>query len=393
MFPVQTVSTVKGVTPGVASRSPEGFGDPVEPGGDMLSPALSFFTGRADRLLSDLSLSRQTGPWPRNRVGPVRSPYSGQMPRGRLVAYAGLIALVLINVVLMALLLRPSVPASSTAAESDPAAAEATADDVVEEAPAEPAEVEAPPEPALVQPEPTQRLIAAASETVAWRAVVGFCDAPGTLEHTTDGGVTWSPQPVELGPIGRLKATSATAVFAIGGGVDCEPSFRFSNTSGSTFVTADNELPGSWYLLPGTRDALQAEVHGPRGQVIAPCPTGVVDLAGLDTDRGALLCTDGAVHTTGDGGIGWTQVGAAPGGVAIAPTADGYLVGALREQCDGVTVLAVGNDGAGLEDEDPTCAPVPVGSPGQVALASAGSALWVWSGDGLARSLDGGATW
>jgi len=310
------------------------------------------------------------------------------MSRGKVWAYVGLAALALLNVVLIVLLLRPNAPATASgivpAPEVTTAAAEVPSPEV---APSE--------APALVvlQPEPTQRLLWAVSEREAWRAVVGACDVPGSLERTTDAGVTWAAQPVQVSPIVRLKASSAADVFAIGGGADCAPTFRFSDNSGQTWVTANNELPGSWYLLPASRAALAAEVHGPRGTGPAPCPSGVVDLAGLDTNRAALLCTDGALQTTDDGGASWSQEGATAQALAIAPTADGYLIGAVREACAGLAVLTVGNDGTGLEAEARVCAPVPAPVPGQVALAAAGPNLWVWSGDALVRSGDGGLTW
>lgn len=318
----------------------------------------------------------------------MNAPYPGAVSVGRKWAYAGLAALVLLNVVLVVLLLRPDQRAASAVAVES---AVATPAETAEAVPTEEAPVEEAPPP--LQPVPTERLLAAASDLVAWRAVVGACDIPAALEATTDGGVTWTSQDAGVTPIARLKATSSRNVFAIGGGADCAPSFRFSGTAGQTWSTQDGELAGSWYLLPASRAALTAEVHGPRGQVPAPCPTGVVDLAGLDNNRAALLCTDGALQTTDDGGATWSQVGAAPDALAIAPAADGYVVGALRAPCEGVAVLTVANDGTGLDGAAPVCAPGPAPVPGQVALAASGSTLWVWSGDLVARSTDGGVTW
>lgn len=315
-------------------------------------------------------------------------------------AWAGLGLLVLVNAVLVFLLLNPDLRVGPLGGRDEAAAStletqtpEATAAPE-EAAPAE-VPVEATPDaaPPVLRPVPTQRLLTAASERVAWRAVVGTCDAPGLLEYSTDGGVSWTAQDPDLAPIGRLKATSATTVFAIGGGADCAPTFRFSSVAGAAWTTVNTELPSSWYLLPAARDALQSEVHGPRGQVVAPCPTGVVDLAGLDDNRAALLCVDGSLQSTDDGGASWSQVGSAPDALAIAPAGDRYVVVALRAPCDGVAVLTVGNDGAGLDGAPPACAPVGTPAPGQVAVAASGAVVWVWAGDLLAVSRDGGATW
>lgn len=393
MLPVQTARTVNGA-PGPPSTGSDGLSGPRPP--RFPSATVPLPTGTAGRSASRCGarVPRSVGVGAQRTVTrpPGAGPYPGAMSRGRVWAWAGLAVLVVVNVVLIGMLLLPSdgsqaqdvVPSAvSTSAEVEQPQAEAP---VEEPTPTE----EAPPP---LQPEPTQRLLWAVSEREAWRAAVGACDVPGSLERTTDAGVTWAAQPVQVSPIARLKASSAADVFAIGGGADCAPTFRFSENSGQTWVTANNELPGSWYLLPASRAALAAEVHGPRGTAPAPCPSGVVDLAGLDTNRAALLCTDGAFYSTDDGGASWSQEGATAQALAIAPTADGYLIGAVREACEGLAVLSVGNDGTGLDAEAPVCAPVSAPVPGQVALAAAGPNLWVWSGDALVRSGDGGLTW
>lgn len=309
-------------------------------------------------------------------------------------AWVGLALLVGVNVFLVVLLLNPDVavwPLGDAASASESAdGADLAASGEATPADATPAEEPAAP---VSRAAPTERVLTVASERLAWRAVVGTCGAPGLLEHSSDGGVTWTAQDVGLAPIARLKATSATSVFAIGGGEDCAPTFRLSTTAGTAWTTTDTELPGSWYLEPAARDALQAQVHGPRGDLVAPCPTGVVDLAALDDARAGLLCVDGSFQTTDDGGASWSQEGAAPDAVAIAPAGGAYVVAAVREPCAGLAVLTVANDGTGLDAAPTACAPVDVAAPGQVAVAAVGSAVWVWAGDLVVVSRDGGVTW
>jgi len=296
-------------------------------------------------------------------------------------AWAGLGALVLLNLLLVTLLLRPTEP-PATGREPYPAFT-----------PGDAAAGELSPAPTpeqSLEPLPSGRIIVAASDSLAWRTAVGDCATPATVERTTDGGATWTALDVGLAAVVRMKATSVSDVFAIGGGGECAPSFRFSDDAGDGWVNDDGELAGSWYLRPSDRGV----VHGPRGEVPVPCTGGVVDLAGLDNSRAALLCTDGVLFATGDGGASWSTIGSAEQAVALAPGWDGYIAGVLRpDACAGVVVVPFDANGAGLDTQEFVCAPVTDAQPGAVALASAGDALWLWSGDEVVISRDRGATW
>lgn len=311
---------------------------------------------------------------------------------------AGLAALVVANVILLTLLLRPvdppvsagALPSFSPVAITPGVLAGATEG---QDAADEEATVEA----EVAMGAPAQRLLAAADDLNAWRAIVGRCDEPAALERTQDGGLTWRRVEARVAPAVRMKATATTTLFVIGGSpdADCAPTFAFSRTSGTSWVTADEELPGSWYLAPNDR----ATVHGPTAEVPLPCEA-AVDLAGLDADRAALLCVDGGVWLTDDGGSSWGQEGSVLDAVAIAPGEDGYVLGILRpETCEGVAVFSVGADGTGLTEAaaidtlPPGCAVLDGAAPGEVALAVAGENVWLWAGDVVAISVDSGLTW
>src|SRR5690625_2400087 len=125
----------------------------------------------------------------------------------RWLPLAGLGALVVLNVVLIALLLaRPTVPdASSESTPLPTPSPQASA----------PEEMTTPPEKAdpgeLPEPDdtsthsPANRLIVNADDAIAWRATVGDCATPGVLEHTTDQGETWRELPLDLAPVSRLR--------------------------------------------------------------------------------------------------------------------------------------------------------------------------------------------
>lgn len=310
---------------------------------------------------------------------------------------AGIVALLVLNVILIALLLRPVEPPVSTdplpsftPVEITPGAVAGAIDPLPEPEPTPTLEP--------VTPVPVQRLLAAANDQIAWRATVGSCDQPATMERTQDGGATWQRVDPGIAPAIRLKATGPTRVFAIGGNpaAACAPTFAFSSTSGDTWVNADSELPGAWYLAPADRST----VHGPAAEVPVPC-AGAVELAGLDSRRAAVLCVDGDIWLTGDGGATWAQAGLVEDAITVAPTSDGYLLALLRPStCVGVGVTPISADGAGVAEASSPgavplgCAPITGAAPGGVALSSVGSNVWMWGSDGaVAISRDGGLTW
>lgn len=313
---------------------------------------------------------------------------------GRRWAFAAIAALVVLNVVLVVILLRPTPPPSERATPL-PSFTPVEVTPGVVAAPGfspEPADAaaqqgEPAPSPTAVVPRPTERLLAVASDQVAWRATTGSCEEPGALERTQDGGATWTPLPFALTPFARLKATSPTSLFAIGGGADCAPTFAFSTNAGDAWTTEDPELDGAWYLRP----ADGATVHGPGAEVPVPCVGPVVDLAGVDLGRAALLCADGTVVTTQDSGVTWAPVGTVPGAVAIAPAGAGYVLGSVQDTCSGVAVHRFTDDGAGLVT--PVACAVVDAQAGQVTLGASGDVVWLWAASLTLVSRDGGFTW
>ncbi|MGC5629543.1 WD40/YVTN/BNR-like repeat-containing protein [Georgenia sp. Z1344] len=318
----------------------------------------------------------------------------------RVLLYAGLGALVVLNVVLLALLLTRDVSAESVMGD---AYTTPTAGSVTDESPSDegttPAEspsddvVEGPTEsesdaPAIdvPMPEPAERLIASASGDVAWRAIVGSCEAPGSVELTTDGGATWSPADVGgLAPVSRLKAITPAAVFAIGG-VDpnCSPTYAGSVDGGNNWEQAPELAQGSWYIDPSDRAVLGTSV----GEVDAPCE--VAGLAGFDDNAAALLCTDGSLTVSNDGGASWTTAAEETNAVAIGLTLQGYVLAGSDEECAGTQIWTAGVEG----DTAPVgCAEDVQTEAGQTAVSGAGGAMWLWADDETLVSTDGGSTW
>jgi len=281
---------------------------------------------------------------------------------------AGVGALVLLNVVLVALLVtRPTAPvgdAPDRSARVTPGV-EATTPPTTQE-PDGPAEVER-----LAR---SGRLLVNVDGTTAWRATTGSCDEAGTVEHSVDGGLTWQELPVDLAPVSRLRALGPESLSVIGGGAGCSPTYLSSSTAGASWTANDQYLDGSWYLAPGDTDLMGA----PAGTVETPCEA--VQLAALDTAHAAVLCADASLALTADGGATWTRHTSDVRARAVGLTDGGYVVGGAWEACaDTLAVTLVRPDGSA--EEEPTCSGVAARSAEDLAVSAAGGRVWVWTGE------------
>src|SRR5690625_3124630 len=293
-------------------------------------------------------------------------------------------ALVVFNVVLIALLvLRPAAPVvqereTSVGAPEGPSSTPPTKQ--------EPAPLPSPTETPWAGTVPAQRILVNADANTAWRATTGTCTAPGALERSVDGGQRWEELPVELAPVSRLRVLSAESLFAIGGGESCEPTYVASSTAGSSWTTNDQYLVGSWYLVPGERDA----VATPVGEVPVPCEA--VELAAVDAVHAAVLCTDRTLSVTADGGGSWVTTNPPLDALAIGVAADGYVLAGSGDSCgDAVAVLARDLMGDPVDDE--RCANAQSDTQAELAVSASGGATWLWVGEDVLVSTDGGRTW
>lgn len=291
---------------------------------------------------------------------------------------AGLGALIVLNVVLVGLLvLRPA-----PVLDPEPGASRPTVAETETPAKREPAELPTEAAPAA-EAGPAEHLIVNADATTAWRVAVGECDDPAVMERTTDGGETWEELDVDLAPVSRVRVLGPQNLFVIGGGEDCEPTYRSSSSGGSDWLTSDQYLEGSWYLLPSDRLTMAA----PAGEVEVPCEP--VDLAALDAADAAVLCTDGTLALTPDGGASWDETEAPLGAAAIGVADDGYVLAGSDDECeDGVAVALIASDGEPLAET--ACA---AAEGGTIAVSGTAGALWLWADEDVYVSTDGGQTW
>ena len=170
--------------------------------------------------------------------------------------------------------------------------------------------------------------------------------------------------------------------------VGCAPELVKTFVSGRNFASYPKELASAWYVNPATRGS----VHSPSGDRPAPCPT-VVAIAPSDTKSAAVLCADHTVYTTVDAAVTWSPPIPILGASNLAVSAQGYLATATADsRCAGVRLVTLA--GNPLATTTTACLPLAATPPvDQVAVSHASGTLWVWAGDSLKRSSDGGATW
>jgi hypothetical protein len=240
---------------------------------------------------------------------------------------------------------------------------------------------------------PATRVLAALDANTAWRAQTGACPATAASpELTTDGGANWK-QSDASGPTGAssiltitvVSNTQADAVALAAQG--CSPEFIRTYVSGDNWAAYPTQLAGTWYANPASANS----VHSPTGDKTAPCPT-VVGLAPQDGTNAAVLCADHSVFRTADAGATWGTAVKVSGAVAIGASGAGYAVAATGDAaCAGIAIANL--DATTSPGTNVGCFTAASPAPGTVVLAGGGGTLWMWAGDTVARSSNGGASW
>lgn len=310
------------------------------------------------------------------------------------------VALVVVNIILVALLLDRPAPDEGDIA-SPGLISEPSPLPVPSATPSASPSVEPSPEP---EPSPTppateasRYVMAAVDGSTAWRVATGACpEVPANPERTVDGGVTWQASDASLATgitaVQRLIASSAEQLALIGFRADgCAPTLVRTFVGGEEYTTADEELGAAWYVPADNR----ATVHAPQtGVVAAPCGS-IVAISAASNTVAAVLCADGSVHATSDSGASFTGGVVIPGAQSLTASGDGWAVAAVGdERCGGVGIFAL--DAPATTAELGGCFTTSSGPEqlaGVVAIANGAGTLWLWVGDTVARSETSGATW
>ena len=313
------------------------------------------------------------------------------LPRGstadrRQLGLLALGALIVLHIILVALALRPNqvVPSASLPPLSPGATATETAS--ASQAASNDPVLTAPPVPAntLLVPEDGSLLL---SEPSA-------CSGPDSQAPLAEGWrrpaeslswEMWNP-PGEV--VTRLGITGGRTVFTVASAPDCGVQ-QFFPASGPNLEWGSGQPATGVYYLVQRADGTQA-IGTATGEVPSPCDASTIALAATDSTA-ALLCGDGAVKVTADGGASWNTEGAVAEGRALTFGGSGLMYALTSDSgCNGLAVASSNDNGktwivAGCAEG--------ASSYGAVALAATGNRVTVVDTDrSTYRSTDGGRT-
>jgi len=234
------------------------------------------------------------------------------------------------------------------------------------------------------EPAASSRLLTAVDGKQAWRAVSGTCGGDaGTLERSVDGGATWSPVGLGVGSrtVLALRADGASVSALTGTGDNCAPSVRTSKDDGATWDTGVAGAAGAGVTPTG----LVLDT----GAVASPCPDPAAVYQGQYTT--AVVC-DGSVSWRKGTGA-WVSV-ALSGVQSLADAGDEYTVARTGVAgCEGVRIDSMRATGVTASTTTSRLGCADDAAADGVVVARAGQSVWLWSGDVVRVSADGGATW
>ncbi|WP_156023279.1 hypothetical protein [Terracoccus sp. 273MFTsu3.1] len=297
---------------------------------------------------------------------------------GRL-ALVGLLALVVVDLVLVALAFRPD----AAGASAQPPAAVSTPSTSA------PTTTTAPAAGAT----PVSQVIAAVDGRRAWRGTLGTCrDGGASLTVTADGGRTWTPRAAPVQALGRVQPVDADRGFVIGAkGAGCSVG-EYATDDDATTWRGPRAVEGGWSRLPGGDPKV---VITPRRPDARPCgTTTVVDLARVSATRAVVLCADGRLVRSGDGGGSWTRMATVEGALAVGARVDGsapaVYVARATDDCAGVEVAKLSGGAASKV----ACVKTSLGgAEGTVSISVVDEGGWLAVADATWRSDASLETW
>lgn len=214
------------------------------------------------------------------------------------------------------------------------------------------------------------------------RAATGDCrgSKPTRIELSADWGNSWKSAGVDVRQVLRVSAREGGNVWFVGAGADCTPAMHEAKDLAVSRPAGGND--GVWYL---STDAASTTVKAPEGPVDSGCVP--IGLEPIDAKAAYILCADGAIRVTEDGGRSWqtrsTVVGAAS--ISFADAKSGFALAPTAE-CP-AAVLATTDSGATWTRRACLKGAVPQ------AIAAAGGRMLVLIDGRMQSSEDAGASW
>ena len=235
---------------------------------------------------------------------------------------------------------------------------------------------------------PTDELpLSVVSATTAWRSTRGSCSG-GSIAHvqvTTDGGATWHAAGTPPVEVVTLAATDARHATEVGYDAGCRLVMRTTANGGKTWLRATT-IEGVWTHELTT-------VRSPTGTTATPCTDPpVVTTDGIGSTSAYVLCPDGAIYRTTDGGTTFTKRSKLAGTVALGGAGAGDELAAVTGTtgCDGVLVRRSAD---GAKTWTTGYCVVSATDTADVGIDLSAANAWLVSGTHVYRSTDGGSTW
>ena len=169
--------------------------------------------------------------------------------------------------------------------------------------------------------------------SLAYRATVGTCLGGSTVEMTQDGGLSWVKWRSPVTALTSIRGQTTAVATVIGGDRKCDAG-SWTAASGGNSWSGPHPTTGLWFRLPQTT----RKIATPTGSQLNPCPnkdTAVREIIGLDAENGVLLCANGSIQTSVDGGLNWVPTTVIADAEALAWTdpTTGYLLRANSALC------------------------------------------------------------
>ncbi|MET9022280.1 hypothetical protein ABZV93_20095 [Actinopolymorpha sp. NPDC004070] len=217
------------------------------------------------------------------------------------------------------------------------------------------------------------------------RATTGTCGRGGaTVQLSADRGRTFDEAEIPSAKVVvRVMTKTVRNTSLIGADVDCRKLATYVTTdAGGTWTRLDG-ADGNWYLeaRPAPR------LHAPTGEVVLPCGK-AADLLGFSTlsaRRAFVLCDDGRVMSTSDGGAHWSAQGTvkAAADLDFVNQRTGLVVRTGVPGCDGVQVVRTTDGGRHWKltacvtgDQARSGSPPDISADGDRAYLARGEAVW-----------------
>ena len=297
---------------------------------------------------------------------------------GRL-ALLGLLALVVVDLLLVALAFRPD-PAGASVQVPAPVSTPTATTSTTSAAP-------------TAGTTPVREVIAAVDGRRAWRGTLGTCREGGAgLSVTADGGRTWTTRSAPAQALGRVQPVDAYRGFVIGAKVAGCSVGEYATDDDAATWRGPRAVEGGWSRRPGGDPTT---VITPRRPDARPCgTTTVVDLARVSATRAVVVCADGRLVRSTDGGGKWTTLATVEGALAVGARDDAgtpaVYVARATDDCAGVEVAKV----SGAAASKVACVKTSLGgADGKVSISVVDEGGWLAVADATWRSDASLETW